>query len=185
MILYADGTWKYANDKSAVKDAAETKPDTSKINFTKTEASSFQVTSSKIGCSIYLNPKKWSFEKSKEGAASEFEFTLKDKDAYGMLITEKIEIPKNALKTAALNNAKEVAPDIKIIKEEYRKVNGKYMLMMEMSGTINGIKFTYFGYYYSSEKGTAQLLTYTSANLVNEFHDDLEEFLDGFVCAEK
>ncbi|MEO6671601.1 MAG: hypothetical protein ABIN36_19110 [Ferruginibacter sp.] len=109
---------------------------------------------------------------------------MREKDAYGLLITEKIEVPMSALEAAALNNAREVSPDISIVKKEYRKVNGKPVLMMQMTGMITGIKFIYFGYYYSSKKGTTQLLTYTAANLLDEYHDDLEEFLNGFVAGE-
>lgn len=41
---------------------------------------------------------KWSFTKSNSNEVSEFQFTLKEKDAYVMLITEKIEMPIETLK---------------------------------------------------------------------------------------
>ena len=181
VILNNDGTWKYAEGKTTNTDSPATKVDTSNLKFTKNPASSFLVKSSKVGFGVYINPKKWSFEKSKEDDASEFGFTLKAKDAYGMLITEKIEIPMGSLKAAALKNAQDVSSDMKVMKEEYRNVNGKLILLMQMNGTVGGIKITYFGYYFSSEKGTIQLLTYTASNLFNEYKADIEEFLNGFV----
>ena len=51
---------------------------------------------------------------------------------------------------------------------------------MQMNGTLEGINFTYLGYYFSSPKGTVQLITYTSSNLVNEYRKNLEELLNGF-----
>lgn len=56
--------------------------------------------------------------------------------------------------------------------------------MLQMAGTLSGIRFTYFGYYYSSPNGTVQLITYTSSNLFKEYADDLEDFLNGFVIIE-
>ena len=114
------------------------------------------------------------------GFKGKFDFTLKNKDAYGMLISEKIEIPLKTLKMAALGNARRVSSDVHVVKEEYRKVNGKMLLYLQMDGTINEVKFSYLGYYYSNESGTIQLLTYTASKLKDEYAKDLEEFLNGF-----
>ncbi|OKS89220.1 hypothetical protein RG47T_4703 [Mucilaginibacter polytrichastri] len=50
-----------------------------------------------------------------------------------------------------------------------------------MSGTIQGIKIKYLGYYYSDQKGTVQLLAYTSAMLYKEARAEMETFLNGLV----
>ena len=80
----------------------------------------------------------------------------------------------------ALENAKKAAPDARIVKEEYRVVNGNKVIYLEMEGTIQGIKFKYLGYYYSGRSGSTQYLTYTGANLVGEYKKDIERFLNGF-----
>jgi hypothetical protein len=98
---------------------------------------------------------------------------------YAMLITEKIEIPIKNLRKIALSNARSVAPDVQIIKEEMRKVNGQYYLCMQMNGTIEGIKFTYYGYYFSSSKGTVQFISYTAQNLFESYKSDMESLLNG------
>lgn len=180
VILRTDGTWQYTDSKAETA----SKIDTSRILYKKNEKAGFLVKSNKLSCGVYIDPKKWSFSKNKTEDASEIGFTLKEKDGYGMLITEKIEIPFETLKTAALSNAKDVAPDVSIVKEEYRKVNNRVVLMLQMAGTLSGIRFTYFGYYYSSPNGTVQLITYTSSNLFKEYADDLEDFLNGFVIIE-
>ena len=76
---------------------------------------------------------------------------------------------------------KEIAPDIQVDKEEYRFVNGIKLLMVQMSGTINEIKFKYYSYYYSSDKGVVQLITYSSLNLFETYKKQMEDFLNGFV----
>ena len=105
----------------------------------------------------------------------------KGEDLYAMIITEKFEIPISTLKDVALENGRDVSPDLKIVKEEYRNVNGLDLLLMQMDGTIQGIKFSYYGYYYSNESGTVQFLTYTSQNLLAEYKSDIEDLLNGLV----
>ena len=180
VILYDDGTWKYANDSTKEEVTISTN---SKI-FKKSTNATFLVKSIKSNTGIWINTKKWSFKKGVSNEDAEYEFELKDKDLYGMMITERIEIPLEALKKAALENAKTAAPDIKIIKQEYRNVNDKKILMLQMNGTADGIKFSYFGYYFSNAKGTVQLVTYTSQGLFNEMMNEAEELLNGLVTVE-
>jgi hypothetical protein len=177
VILYNDGTWKYLNEET---NESEEIPVNDK-KFLKDSKSTFLVKSQKLNIGIWINPKIWSFTKGTSNDEYEFEFEKKDEDLYGMLISEKMEIPLETLKSIAIENAKSTAPDVKVVKEEYRNVNGVQVLMMQMTGTIQGVKFTYYGYYYSNSNGTIQLLTYTGENLFSNYLNDIEEFLNGFV----
>lgn len=176
VILYDNGTWKYASKPDSEKEIA-----VNPTKFVKDPQSTFQVTSNVIPeASIYVNPKVWSFQKAESGAR-EYTFQLKEKDAYGMLIPERIEIPLENLKKIAIQNAKNAAPDISVVKEEYRTVNGIKVLLMQMNGTIQGIQFSYYGYYYSFKGGSVQFLTYTSQNLFTEYLPHFESLLNGLV----
>jgi len=79
-----------------------------------------------------------------------------------MVITEGVEFDMEALTDIALTNARGVAPDIKIIEKEYRNVNDRKIIYMQMNGTIQGGKFTYVGYYHSNASGSTQFVAYTS-----------------------
>ena len=177
VLLFDDGTWVYTADSST--HLSETIPVNDKL-FTKPASSTFMVKSKKVNVGVWINPKKWKFTKGKEGEAAEFVFQNKEDDMYGMLITEKISINIKSLKQIAYNNAKNAAPDIKILNEEYRTVNGTKVLMMQMKGTIQGVKFVYFGYYFSNDSGSIQFLTYTSQNLFEEYKKEMEKMLNGF-----
>jgi hypothetical protein len=177
VLLYDDGTWAYASDI----EIESTEIKTNKTEFFVPDGSSFQVKSNVVDVGVFLNPKKWGFEKATSNGSAEYEFELKGKDAYGMLITERIEIPLENLKGIALENARNVAPDVRVVKEEYRMVNGKKVFFMQMNGTTQGIKFTYLGYYYAYSEGTIQFVTYTSQSLLEEYRPDMEELLNGFV----
>jgi hypothetical protein len=128
---------------------------------------------------LNYNPVKWKFESKRDNEASEFEFDHVKGSGYCMAITEKLEIPMETLKDIAFNSLKESAPDSKIDVAEYRKVNGKKILHLQMSGTMQGVKFVYYGYYYSNENGTTQLVCYTGTKLLDEYKADFEEFLNG------
>jgi hypothetical protein len=176
VVLYADGTWNYLDSESEVKEIP-----VNKKAFKKSKNASFLLKSSRVNLGFWLDPKKWSFKKAANNEDAEYELQLRDGDLYGMIITEKVEVPLEALKDIAIENGRAVAPDLKIVKEEYRTVNGTKVLLIQMNGTTQGIKFSYFGYYYSNSNGTIQFVTYTSQNLLDTYENDCEELLNGIV----
>lgn len=131
---------------------------------------------------VYYNPTVWKQQPGDDPIRTVFHH--KDGDVYGLVIAERITMTLDALKEVALNNAKSVAPDTKIVLEEKRQVGGKTVLCMQMEGTIDGIPFTYYGYYYTGKAGTLQLLTYTSQNLFQEYEKEMAAFLNGLVINE-
>lgn len=181
VFLYQDGTWKYLNEASNV-DESEIK--TNETVFTRDKTSTFLIKSKRTNIGVWINSKTWSFTNNSSNEDAEIQFEKRVGDLYAMLITEKIQIPLESFKSIALENAKKAAPDIKIIKDEYRNVNGKKLLMLQMSGTVQGIKVIYYGYYYSSEQGTVQLITYTGENLFKTHLADMDLLLNGLVVLE-
>jgi hypothetical protein len=177
VILYEDGTWKYLNEDYLKNSEIPTNPK----SFKKGENSSFLLKSNNVNVGFWLNPKIWSFKKAIQNPDAEFELQLKNGSLYAMVITEKVEIPLETLKSIALENGKNEAPDLKIVKEEYRIVNGAKVLLLEMNGTLQGIKFSYYGYYFSSTNGTVQFITYTSQKLLEEYRSKCESLLNGFI----
>ena len=177
VILYDDGTWIYQDENQLTDKEIPTNPN----KFEKDEESTFLLKSNNLNVGFWLNPKIWSFKKAVENPDAEYELQLKDGDLYGMIITEKVEIPLENLKLIAIENGKAVAPDFKIVKEEYRNVNGLKVLNLQLNGTMQGVKFTYYGYYYSNENGTVQFITYTSQNLMESFKPVSDKLLNGIV----
>jgi len=175
VILNSDGTWEYVNNGKKAIDKIKT----NKNKFTKSTDASFQLKSTKNNSTIWINTDKWSFKKPKEEGVTEYTFQLKGKDVYAMVITEGVEFDMEALTDIALTNARGVAPDIKIIAKEYRNVNDRKIIYMQMNGTIQGGKFTYVGYYHSNASGSTQFVAYTSQKFVEKYHSDIFEFLNG------
>lgn len=180
VFLYEDGTWKYADDSIQLAHEIPVNPK----KFIKNPSASFLLKSSKINTGFWIDAKKWTFKKAVNNDDAEYELQHKTEDLYGMIITEKLEIPLETLREAALDNAQNAGPDVKITHEEYRTVNDLRVLQLEMKGTISGIKVTYFGYYFSSPKGTVQFLTYSSQELMSTREKMCEELLNGLVLIE-
>lgn len=176
VILFTDGTWSYADSSQLQQQEIATNPQ----NFKTPSGSTFMLKSTKNRTACWLNTTLWSFEKSTSNEAAEYEFELKGEDLYGMAINEGLSMPISTLSKIALDNAKAAAPNTRIIKKEYRTVNGLKVLYMEMTGTMDGIDFTYLGYYYSDKSGSTQLVTYTGANLVEKYRSRINDFLNGF-----
>ncbi len=177
ILLFDDGTWKYENEEDQVAIEIPMNP----THFRKSENSKFLLKSNKINLGIWLDPKKWKFSKATDNPDAEYEIQLKDGDLYAMIITEKVEIPLETLRNIALENGKGVSPDLRIVKEEYRMVNDIKVLLLQMDGTMQGIKFSFYGYYYSNEKGTVQFITYSSQSLLIEYQKYCDELLNGIV----
>lgn len=177
VTLYDDGSWKYLNEDQL----SEKEISTNTIIFKKDKESNFLIKSKKLNVGFWLNPKLWSFDRPSENTDGEYNLRLKGADLYGMIITEKVEIPLETLKNLALKKAMNAAPDAKIVKEEYRIVNGIKVLLLQINATVQGVKFTYYGYYFSNTNGTVQLITYTSKNLFEGYKPKMETLLNGIV----
>ena len=177
VVLYSDGQWTYVN-KDTIR---EQEIPTNSTNFKKDKSSDFLVKSSKMNIGFWIDSTAWSFEKSASHDAAEFEFVNESKGLYGLSITETLQIPMETLANIALENARDAAPDVNVISKEYRTVNGIRVLMMQMTGTIQDILFSYYGYYYTSGNGALQFLVYSSKENVDAHVSEIEKLLNGLV----
>ena len=177
VLLFNDGTWKPSDSVGMNSKPIKTNPKA----FTKSSKSGFLLKSTKFNIGVWLDAKKWKFEKATSNEAAEYELRMKDSDLYGMVIAEKMEIPLETLKNIAINNGRQVSADLVIQNEEYRTVNGLKVLHLQMAGTMQGVKFFYYGYYYSNANGTLQFVTYSAQNLLNTYKADIEDLLNGLV----
>ncbi len=177
VLLYSNGSWEFLEEDGGLS----TEIPFSSVTYRKDINSNFLVKSKSFDVGVFINSREWSFTKSEVDEDSEYEFQLKGEDLYAMAITERVGIPLDMMAEVALVNARDVAPNIRMIKEEYRIVNGLKILFLQMSGSISGFEVTYLGYYYSNENGTVQLITYTATTLLEEYRPESEKFLNGLV----
>ena len=177
VVLNSDGTYTYVSDEEAAAVDIPINPE----EFSKSESASFLLKSKRINVGFWLDPKLWSFGKPEDNPDAEYEVVLKGEDLYGVIITEKIEVPLETMKNIALQNARQIAPDVHVVKQEYRMVNGQKVLYLELYGTMDGMKIAYSGYFYSNSSGTVQFITFTSQNLLEEYREASQQLINGLV----
>jgi hypothetical protein len=176
VILHADGTWKFYDDGTAQDPGA---PDDSKVKAP--SRATKKVSDPKGLVDLWYAPDKWTAYPRPEKLSPDASFALihKTKDAYALGIIERISMPLKTLKRIAVDNARNVAPDAEVVLEEEREINGNDAAIMGITGTIDGIPFRYHNFYWTGEKGSVQVITYTSQNLFEEYIDDLNDLLNG------
>jgi len=177
VILSDNGTWFYEQSNLA----NDNKIKTNTAVFNKPASANFVLKSKTNNASVALNSKEWTFAKG-DGVdtAVEYNLSLKKGDLYARLITERIKLAPENLSNIAFENAKKVAPDLKLINKEYRVVNGHQVIYMVMAGTSQGIKFNFLGYYFSDQSGSTQFVVFTSEDLVERYQTEISDILNGF-----
>ncbi len=182
VTLFENGTWKYSLDSSNNNQNSTDSLTTNKTKFSRSNAATFLVKSTAFNVGIFINPAKWTFNTHKDNETNpEYRFGLKTGEGYVMMITEKTPISLETMRQIALLNAQKASLDVRETSAEYRIVNNKKVLCLKFQGTIKGVKFVYFSYYYSNPKGTVQLISYSSQQFFDAVQKELENCLNGLV----
>lgn len=175
VLLKPNGTWVFANDSTSLipKSTAVYSRSSAATNVFKTK-------SEKIV--FYYGPDKWSQGNSDDPAKTTFNH--KDGELFGSVIYERPQMSLDLLMQAAISNARKVSPSAEITSREYRVVNGKEMLCLQMSLKVQGTDFIFLGYYCSSAAGSIQVVTYTFANLFDNYQAEATAFMDGITISD-
>lgn len=171
--LNSNGTWEYVT-----RDATEASTEKAEA-FSKSAGATTQVKSTKNDFGFWYDKSKWKMGKQDDNEDAEFALEHKDGDSYAMFLAERIEIDLENLKEIAVENAKELDPDVKVDIETNRIVNGQKVKYIQMSGQTKGVKFVYQGYYTSNESGTVQFVCFTGKSLLKLYEKDMQELLNG------
>jgi hypothetical protein len=127
---------------------------------------------------VWIDKQKWTQTESSNDP-TKITFVHQGETSYAMIIGERVRVSMDALERGALANAKKVAPDITLLFKEKRTVSGKSVLCMQMTGTLQGNSFMYYGYYYGGPEGTLQVICYTTPEQFDQAKADFDELLGG------
>lgn len=175
IILDPDGTWSYSETRESSSLSDKGLP-----QFFKPESATTLLKGKRVAYGLWYDRSKWTLDQEIDNTSAEFELTHVEGDRYAVIIPERIQIPLETLRIAAIANAKKVAPDTRIAFEEKRIVNNRKILCLKMDATIQGIPISYINYYYSGKAGAVQVMAYTGQNLLDEYNTDLMDLLNGF-----
>ena len=164
--------------------ACSSEPTVTQIPDTTIDVVMGSVSGEQISYTINYDTAKWIATPTAAGEDAEYEFEHVDGDVFALVIPERIELDLADLRKIALENAQSISEDAQITFEEDRTVNDVQVHVMKIGGTLYGIAFEYYGYYYGGPAGTVQFITYTSSNLNSLYADDLTELLNGLTITE-
>ena len=155
-------------------DTTDTSTDSSTVE---TSSDLTVVKGADVNYSLSYDPAEWTFTKSTDGSASEYDFENENGSVFGQVIAEELELDMATLEETVLANAQAADPKAEITKSEDRMVNGKNVRVLEMKATIEGLDFVYYGYYYTGAEGTLQVMTWTTSNLSDKYRADADVVL--------
>ena len=176
VILKDDGTWQFL--KKNQSSLATRKASSSNPRRRTTE-----ITAKGGNFGLRYDPSVWIPQENPHPGRTVFQH--KDGDVYGVLIVDRVSVTTESMKQIAIVNARTIAPDIEVTSEEYHYLNGMKVLSLKMEGTFQGMTFIYYGYYYGSESGGVQCVTYCGRNLFKEYEPQMTEFLEGLVIKQE
>jgi hypothetical protein len=127
---------------------------------------------------VWIDKQKWTQTESNNDP-TKITFVHQGETSFAMIIGERVRVSLDALERGALANAKKVAPDITLLFKEKRTVSGKSVLCMQMTGTVQGSSFMYYGDYYGGPEGTLQVICYTTPENFDQAKADFDELLGG------
>jgi Caspase domain len=151
-------------------------PVSSKVNETTTAKTEYKTQKGQF--SVWVDTNKWQPSPQTMGSA-EYMFLHKRGDGFALVIPERLSFRFSSIKEIVFNLVRQAAPDAKVISEEIKMVDGQNIVAMKIEGTVQGLPLIYYGYYYTGEAGTIQVVTYTGKNLFNEYEQDFTELLNG------
>jgi len=180
VVLYSNGTWDYYENYLTGIDKVEEIRKNPEV-FSVPKSSGKKINGLNQAYELWYNDKNWKRIPAGElNPDADIALKYLHGDLYAMIIYEEVEISMENLVDIALDNAIGVAPDIKAVDKEYRKVNDNTVIWMRMDGTTQGMSMSYYSYYYSNEMGTCQFHVFSGRNLIDRYIEDVEDLLNGF-----
>ena len=160
---------------------------TIKLNFSRGSNSTFLIKSKINGFGVYLNPKTYIFNRESDGKDAEFGFTSRKKNSWGLMINESIGVPLKSMRTVQIENLKEKATNIEVLKEEYIVVNGVEALHLRIKADVKelgDLSCIYCTYSTSTKDSTTQLTSFTTEINFKTCSEDMYELLNGLTKLE-
>jgi len=170
--LYADGTWRSANAPAA-------SPALKPVSYAKAAGATSTFKTVVDSISVMYDPLVWSLKNSDGSDVTRRSFVHKSGALYAFAITERLPINTETIKKVAVMNAQKAAPDMEVIMEENRVVNGVNVIAMKMKGSMQGLGFVYYGNYYGDKNGAIQLVCYTVDSAFSTYEKDCLNFING------
>jgi hypothetical protein len=108
-------------------------------------------------------------------------FSFREAQAMAMLVLEPSEVPLPQLVEATVNNLKGMANNVRLVAQEYRDVNDRFLLCVRIDGSLGNENFTYYNYYYPGKGYTLQFTLYAPRPVFLRFQESIRGLMNGLV----
>jgi hypothetical protein len=112
---------------------------------------------------------------------TEMVFSLRQGRALAMMIFEPTEVPLPSLVEATIDNLKGLADNVRLVAQEYRDVNDRFVLCVRIDGSLRDESFTYYNYYYTGEGYTVQFTLYAPREVFLRQQPTIRDLMNGLV----
>ena len=134
---------------------------------------------------IHYDPTEWIEEQPDPETDITQQFHHSSGELFVLMIAERASIPADTMLDIAFDHVESQDPNASVVRRGSRMVNGVEVLFQEYGGTLDGIPAMFLGHFYSNSNGTIQILGWTASNLVEEHRRTVDQFVSGFVVADR
>ena len=184
VVLLQGGTWYTAEEYRQLLRAESTSLDTSAVAYQKPEVATKQEASEAGSYRAWYDGDHWEpidANLLNPQAEMAFQFKGTSEEAYGMTIYEAWEIPTAQLQKIAIQHANKMGSNLKVLKEEYRVVNGVTVLYTQLEATVSGLDLVYHYYFASQEGLSLQYIVFTGKSYAEKVESRILDLLNGLV----
>jgi hypothetical protein len=174
VMLFSNGSWRYLNDSVMVSGLMP-------ISLNTPPGATEKIKNIGGDFEIWFNPRQWKILPESLYENAEYSFEHIDGELIALVIAEKIQVPLQKMKAAAVENFNKTATEYKITEEQNIQVNGTDGLLLKIDALVDGVPFAYLNAYFSTAQGTFQVMSFTGYNLFDRYRKDMTDLISGFV----
>lgn len=172
--LYENGKWEFTTVKN--KGNEQVRGSYNKDSYIK------NFYSSKSGkFNIYYDKELWAVMPRPVTPGAEFSLTHNKSSAYAVTFFSDKSLPLAGLKKLILANARKTSPGAQIIRTDYRIVNGKKFMFIELLADVYGVVLKYYYYIHSGSDFSIQFVIFSSADSFSKNDKEYMDLLNGIV----
>ncbi len=173
VILFSDGTWRYRNDSAWI-------PHAGIRHYSVPANSTALLGGARAACRMLYQADQWSILPDTLYPHADFSLQNHDGEVIAMIISEKMQLPLQKMKDAAVDNFKKTGTEFKVSGEQRIIVNDTEGMLLKIDALVDGIPFSYLNAYFSTPQGTCQVITFTAYNLFDRYRNDMMDLISGF-----
>lgn len=131
---------------------------------------------------VWFDPQQWVPQPpDASNPKAQMIFAMREAQALAMVIHEPTEVPLPALVEATVQNLESIADNVRLVAQEFRDVNDRFVLCVRIDGSLQDQTFTYYNYYYQGEGFTVQFTLYAPREVFLRRQGTIRSLMNGLV----